>query len=205
MAKSPITAFKMPLLARLIIDDKVLSVWRTLTLSLPKWNEKLFLATSASDDLQASKAAIEVREDFFRTKTLNFKTPAKQKRSSDEGKSPTLSLFDMSTYSPFFKADEEAPITDIRYVAGVLVRFDEGIMTNKEAIMNFIHDYHQEHGKAGDAIRALWLPIITIQVIAILQLKSKDSATFTFQCNCTFKCKVYNLVPACLPVHYMES
>jgi hypothetical protein len=83
----------------------------------------------------------------------HFKSPAKQKRSSDKGKSPVLSRLGMSP----FKADEEAPISHIGHVAGVLVRLDEGITTNKEAIMSFIHDYHQEHGKAGDTIRALWL------------------------------------------------
>jgi hypothetical protein len=57
-------------------------------LSLPEWNKKLFFATAASDDIPASKAAMEMHEDFFRTKALNFKTPAKCKRSMDDDEDP---------------------------------------------------------------------------------------------------------------------
>jgi hypothetical protein len=102
---------------------------------------------------------MEVHEDLSQTRALNLKTPgfAKQNCGLDEGESPASYLLNMSTYSPFFKADNKTPITDIEHGAGVLVRLDEGITMNNEAIMNFIHDYRHKHGKAGDAIRALWL------------------------------------------------
>jgi hypothetical protein len=100
---------------------------------------------------------MEIHEDFFRTKALNFKTPAKRKRGAeDEEESSAPSLLDVSVYSPFFKDDEDAPITDIGHVTGVLSRLDDGVTKNNEAIVKFLEDYRQEHGKAGDAIRALW-------------------------------------------------
>jgi hypothetical protein len=71
--------------------------WRALSLSLNEWNEKFFIATNASDKAPASStAAMEVQENFFRTKALNFKTPAKRKRSQDEEESLALSLLDVS-------------------------------------------------------------------------------------------------------------
>jgi hypothetical protein len=63
------------------------------------------------------------------------------------------SLLDVNPYSPFFKDDEETPITEIGHVSGVLTRFDQGIMANNEALLHFMLVYHcQEHGKAGEAI-----------------------------------------------------
>jgi hypothetical protein len=43
--------------------------------------QTLFIATNTLDKAPASTAAMEVQENFFRTKALNFKTPAKRRRS----------------------------------------------------------------------------------------------------------------------------
>jgi hypothetical protein len=53
-----------PLITISLIEEDVLAIWRTLTLSLPKWNEKVFLATAVSDKLPVSRVAMEVHEDF---------------------------------------------------------------------------------------------------------------------------------------------
>jgi hypothetical protein len=53
-----------------------LKEWNSLLLLLPEWNEKFIIASSAADDIPASTAAMEIQETFFRTKALNFKTPA---------------------------------------------------------------------------------------------------------------------------------
>jgi hypothetical protein len=90
-------------------------------------------------------------------KALNLKTPAKQKHGSDDILSPAPSLLDVSVYSPFFKYDEVAPITDIDHVSGVLARLDGHITANNAAIINFIDDYKGKHGKAGDFIPSMWL------------------------------------------------
>jgi hypothetical protein len=100
---------------------------------------------------------MEVHETFYHTKALNFKTPAKRERGSDDTLSPAPSLLDVSVYSPFFKDNEVAPITDIDHVSGILARLDGGITANNAAIINFIDDYKGEHGKAGDSIWSMWL------------------------------------------------
>jgi hypothetical protein len=151
VAKSTTTAFVTPSIMGNVIDDDVLSMSRTLSLSLPEWNEKFLIATAASDDEPASKAAMEVQEDFFCNKALNFKTPAKRKHGPDNEQSLALFLLDVSPYLPFFKEDKEAPITEIGHVSGVLACLDQGVTSNNEAIIHFIEEYRQEHGKAADA------------------------------------------------------
>jgi hypothetical protein len=110
---------------------------------------------------------MEIHKDFFQTKALNFKTPAsKCKCGSEDGESLSQSLLDVSPYLPFFKEDAEAPISGIGHVAGVLVRLlDKGIMSNNEMIINLVNDYRNEHGKAGDAIRALWLSMEALSTL----------------------------------------
>jgi hypothetical protein len=129
-----------------VIDSDVLTEWKSLLLSLPEWNEKFLIAALASDDIPASTGAMEIQETFFCTKALNFKTPAKHKCGPDEGDSPP-SLLDVNPYSPFFKEDKEAPITEIGHVSGMLARLDKGITSNNEAILHFLREYRQEHGK----------------------------------------------------------
>jgi hypothetical protein len=86
-----------------VIDSDVLKEWNSLLLSLPEWNEKFIIASSAADDIPASTAAMEIQETFFRTKALNFKTPAKRKQGSEDDSSPP-SLFDVNPYSrPFLQ------------------------------------------------------------------------------------------------------
>jgi hypothetical protein len=132
---------------------------------LPEGNEKLLLATAVSDDIPASRAAMEVHKDFDHTKVLSFKTPAKRMRSSDEGESPALLLLDVINNSPFFKPGKEAPITELEHVAGVLMRLDKGITINKAPILNFREDHCQEHGKVGDVFRALWLRLKALSAL----------------------------------------
>jgi hypothetical protein len=148
----PLQFFLTPTITTEVINDDVLNTWRTLTLLLPAWNEKFFIATTASSDVPASSAAMEVHETFYHTKALNFKTPAKRKRSTNDLLSSAPSLLDVSVYSPFFKDDKVAPITDIDHISGVLARLDGGITANNAAIINFIDDYKGEHGKAGNSI-----------------------------------------------------
>jgi hypothetical protein len=61
VAKSVTMAFVTPLITSSVIDSDVLTEWRTLSLSLHKWNEKLFITTNASDDAPASSEAMEPR------------------------------------------------------------------------------------------------------------------------------------------------
>jgi hypothetical protein len=141
-----------------VIDDNVLADWKALSLSLSEWNEKFFIVTNTSNELPASSAAMEIQETFFRTKALNYKTPAKCKRNQEEEDSETPSLLDMSVYSPFFKEGVETPITELGHITGVLVaRTDQGINSNNEAVINLIGDYRHEHGKAREALRVTWL------------------------------------------------
>jgi hypothetical protein len=132
-----------------VIDSNILLEWKSCLLTLPEWNEKFIIVASAADDIPASTAAMEIQETFFRTKVLKFKTPAKWKRGSDESKSTMFGL-DVSTYSPFFNEEKEAPIIDIDHVSGVLARLNKGITVNNEVIMHFIGEYQHEHGKAGE-------------------------------------------------------
>jgi hypothetical protein len=141
----------------LVIEAEVLTSWRALLLTLTEWNQKFLIATEALDDIPVSTAAMEVHEEYFWMKALNFKTPAKRKQSSEDEASLVSSLLDISIYSPYFKAADDAPITDLNNVTGVLVHFDDGIFSNNEAIVNSITEYRQEHGKAGGAIRSLLL------------------------------------------------
>jgi hypothetical protein len=74
--------FVTPMLNASALDPHFLKQWKSLSLALPsEWNEKILIATAVSDELPASAAAIEVQENFFCNKALNFKTPAKRKRS----------------------------------------------------------------------------------------------------------------------------
>jgi hypothetical protein len=100
---------------------------------------------------------MEIQETFFRTKALNFKTPAKRKRSTDEDEDSPLSSLAISPYSPCFKEDEVVPITDIDHVSRILARLDKGVTVNNEALLHFVCEYRQEHGKAGEAICSIWL------------------------------------------------
>jgi hypothetical protein len=103
VSKSSTTAFVTPSITKSVIDSDVLSVRRELLLTLLEWNEKFLIATAALDGAPVWMAAMEIHEEFFCTKAFNFKTPAKRKRDMDDGKSPVLSLLDVSLYSPFFK------------------------------------------------------------------------------------------------------
>jgi hypothetical protein len=92
--------------------------------------QTLFIATNTLDKAPASTAAMEVQENFFRTKALNFKI---QKR--EDGALPVPSLLDVSAYSPFFKEDEVTPVTEIGHIAGILAWLDQGITINNAAVI----------------------------------------------------------------------
>jgi hypothetical protein len=139
------------------IDDDVLTTWRSLSLTLSEWNEKFLIATAVLDNIPVSTAAMEVHEEFFRTKALNSKTPAKRKRDIEEEDSLAASFLDVGIYTPFFKEDKESPITELSHVTGILARLDEGVHINNEALVNFITEYRNEHGKVGNAIHSLHL------------------------------------------------
>jgi hypothetical protein len=101
---------------------------------------------------------MEVRETLYDTEALNFKTPAKRKLGSDGTLSPAPLLLDLSVYSPFFKDDEVAPITDVDHVSGVLAHLDGGITANNAAIINSIDDYKASMARQpGDSIWSMWL------------------------------------------------
>jgi hypothetical protein len=157
VAKGATTAFATPALAESALDPHVATEWRSLSLTLPEWNEKFLIATAVSDELPASAAAIEMQETFYRNKALSFKTPAKRKRGHEEEGDESPDLLDLVPYSPFFKQDEDFPLTEIEHITGVLVRLDQGIAGNNVSMINFVDDYRLEHAKAGDAITALWL------------------------------------------------
>jgi hypothetical protein len=82
MAKSPTTAFVTPSITVALIDSNFLTEWKSRLLTLPEWSKKFLIAASALDNIPASTAAMEIQETFFRTKALNFKTPAKHKQGS---------------------------------------------------------------------------------------------------------------------------
>jgi hypothetical protein len=84
LAKGISTAFVLPSLEKSVLDPEAVSKWKSLSLTLPDWNKKFFIATSASDELPASTAAIERQEEFFRTKALTFKTPAKHRFEKED-------------------------------------------------------------------------------------------------------------------------
>jgi hypothetical protein len=63
----------------------------------------------------------------------------------------------MSPYSPSFKEEEKTPITEIGHISGVLFRSNQGIMTNNEALLYFLGEYDQEHGKAVEVICSICL------------------------------------------------
>jgi hypothetical protein len=95
----------------------VLTEWCSLNLTLPEWNEKFLVATTASDVVPAaSLASIKIQEDFFQTEALNFKTPAEKKRRTNTKDESSLSQVKVTLYSPFFRADEKVPITNIEQV-----------------------------------------------------------------------------------------
>jgi hypothetical protein len=95
-------AFVLPSLGNSVLHPKALRNWKALSLTLPGWSETFFIATAASDDIPASTTkAIKIQEEFFSTKALNFKTPAKRRFESDKQDIPSLEL-DVQPYSPFF-------------------------------------------------------------------------------------------------------
>jgi hypothetical protein len=57
-------------ISKTVMEEDVLSVWRTLILLLQQWNKELFLAKNASNDLPTSKATMEMNEDFFHSTDL---------------------------------------------------------------------------------------------------------------------------------------
>jgi hypothetical protein len=67
VAKSTTKAFVTPSIMDTIIGGDVLKECNSLLLSLPEWNEKFIIASSASDDIPASTTAMEIHETFFRT------------------------------------------------------------------------------------------------------------------------------------------
>jgi hypothetical protein len=76
VSKSSTMAFVTPSITKPVIDSEDLSGWRALSLTLPEWNKKFLIATATLDDTLVSTAAMEVHEEFLRTKALNFKTPS---------------------------------------------------------------------------------------------------------------------------------
>lgn len=95
-------------------------------MALLDWNQKCFIVTAAPDDIPISTTAIKVQEEFFRNKALNFKMPAKGRFNSEDQAMPNLEL-DVHTYLPFFEEDQDALITKIGHVLGILARLDKGI------------------------------------------------------------------------------
>jgi hypothetical protein len=79
VAKSSTRAFMTPTIMDSVIEPEVLTTWRAMSLSLTEWNEKFLIATEALDDIPALTAAMEVHEEYYWTKALSFKTPAKRK------------------------------------------------------------------------------------------------------------------------------
>ena len=100
-----------------------------------------------------------------------FQDPAKRKRESEEENLDPL-LLDVSLFSPFFKSEGEDPITEIGQVSGILAHFDVGITANNEALIHLLSEYREEHGKAGEAIRSIWL-----------RVESLASSLEKFPCN----------------------
>jgi hypothetical protein len=80
----------------LVIKAEVLTTWQALSLTLTKWNEKFLIATEALDDIPVSTADMEAHEEYYHMKALNFKTPPKQKRVSEDEDSFAGSLLDIS-------------------------------------------------------------------------------------------------------------
>jgi hypothetical protein len=74
MAKSPPTAFVTPSVAKSVIGGGILTERKSRLLTMPEWNIKFLITTSASDDIPVSAAAMEIQETFFLSKALNFKT-----------------------------------------------------------------------------------------------------------------------------------
>jgi hypothetical protein len=92
------------------------------------------------DEPLALAAAIGVQKNVFCNKALNFETLAKHKRTQDEEGEGSPDLFDATPYSPFFKKDEEAPITEVEHVVGMLARLDQGIATNSDTMITLVAD-----------------------------------------------------------------
>jgi hypothetical protein len=159
VAKGITMAFVTPSLTEPALDPHVLFEWISLSLALPKWNEKCLIATAVSDELPASSTAIEIQQTLYCNKALMFKTPAKCKPVQDAAGEEIPDLLDLVPYLPFFKPKEDVPVTEVAYVTGVLVQLDKGIASNNDAILTLIDDYRIKHLKAGNAITALWLRI----------------------------------------------
>jgi hypothetical protein len=63
------------------------------------------------------------------------------KRDDKEEDSLVASFLDVGIYTPFFKEDEDSPITELSHVTGILARLNDGVHINNEAIVNFIAEY----------------------------------------------------------------
>jgi hypothetical protein len=103
VAKGITTAFVAPSLTSSALDPHALTEWKSLSLTLPKWNEKFLIATAVLDDLPASTAAIEIQEAFYQNKALSFETPAKRKPDQDSAGEEIPDLLDLTPYSPFLQ------------------------------------------------------------------------------------------------------
>jgi hypothetical protein len=70
VAKGLSMAFVLPSIGDCVLHPEVLAKWESLSLTLPDWNEKFFLATSALNDiLPVSSEAIEIQEEFIQDKS----------------------------------------------------------------------------------------------------------------------------------------
>jgi hypothetical protein len=110
VAKGLSAAYILPSLGEYGLDPEALLKWESLSSTLPNWNKKLFIATSASDDdLPASTTAIECQEEFFRTKALTCKTPAKPRFVMKAQDTPFMEL-DVLPYSPFCRKAKQSQL-----------------------------------------------------------------------------------------------
>jgi hypothetical protein len=153
VAKSSSEAFVEPRMSSLNIDDQALQDWKDSSLSFEDWSEKFLMATAAGDDEPASKASMEVQENFYRNQALTFKTPAKRKRDLDE---EALELVTAVPYSPLFKDDEDLVLGDLSEVSGLLSRFDQSFLNMNGTLISFLEDYKNQSDKATVAISSLW-------------------------------------------------
>jgi hypothetical protein len=102
-------------------------------LSLPKWN-KIFFAAAASDNVLASSAAMVLSHEGTQLQDSSQMQVNHQRRIFWGP-----SLLTVSFYSPSFKEDEVAHITEINHVSGVLAYLKGGITAN--------NSHHQLHRK----------------------------------------------------------
>jgi hypothetical protein len=160
VAKSSTEAFVEPRMSSFNIDEQALQHWVDASLSFEAWSEKFLMAEAAGDEEPASVAAMEVQEHFYRNKALNFKTPAKNKRTPKESR---LELLSSVTYSPLFKDDEDLILGDLSEVSGLMSRFDQTMSSMSETMMAFLEDYKDQSDLASVAISSLWLRLATVE------------------------------------------